>query len=328
MRTLALAIVAMMAIPASAQTESSKTESPKTTFHGRVVLVENESHRVKTTNKIRHVDGFDSKVIDVHAVAANELRVSALKIGTTKLTLLDENDDSHEYELIVETNTGELNRTLKKLFPHVRIEVVPIKGSVIVRGTADSSKQIDQIVEVCGVVYDNVLNHMEVEGLTSDKAPPVGKLRAKTQKPSTAESDADLRQQVRELHNDVKRLMLLLGERQKPAAEKDAPRKPKGESDQASGINKSNNGKGESTLLFFTADWCQPCRSIEPQIDAMVEAGKPIRKIETTKQPDLAKQYKIDRLPAFILLAGGKEVSRTFGAQAVGDIKLLMQELE
>ena len=78
---------------------------------------------------------------------------------------------------------------------------------------------MDQIVEVCRVVYENVLNHMELEQKSSDggAAPKTGAPESGTGTPSaSSESEADLRQQIRDLRTDVKRLIQLLEKRTVP----------------------------------------------------------------------------------------------------------------
>ena len=146
-------MMVVTAIPVFAQTETtkrpgsqadgpgpgSKKESARPRYQGRIELFEDESHRLTMPHRIKTADGANAKVVNVRAVTATELRISAMGIGTTKLTLLDENDQLHEYDISVQQNTGGLSQTLNKLFPHVKIDVVPIGGAVVLRGTATSS---------------------------------------------------------------------------------------------------------------------------------------------------------------------------------------------
>ena len=53
-------------------------------------------------------------------------------------------------------------------------------------------------------------------------------------------------------------------------------------------------------LLDFTAGYCQPCKQMVPVLQRMEKNKFPIRKIDITEQPDLARQYNLDRIPASI----------------------------
>lgn len=68
---------------------------------------------------------------------------------------------------------------------------------------------------------------------------------------------------------------------------------------------------GESQLLCFGAKWCQPCREMDPVIEQLVRDGYPLRRIDVDQQPNLAQQYKVQAVPAFVLVdANGDIVDR------------------
>lgn len=71
---------------------------------------------------------------------------------------------------------------------------------------------------------------------------------------------------------------------------------------------------GETVLLDFTAPWCGPCRTMEPTIHRLQQAGFPIRQIDLSRQPSIGDQYHVTGVPCFILLVDGREVDRMYGA--------------
>lgn len=72
----------------------------------------------------------------------------------------------------------------------------------------------------------------------------------------------------------------------------------------------------QGELLNFTATYCGPCQQMAPTIDRLQRSGYPIRKIDIQKSPDIARQYGITNIPAFVLVVNGKVVDRQIGLQS------------
>lgn len=59
-------------------------------------------------------------------------------------------------------------------------------------------------------------------------------------------------------------------------------------------------------LVYFTADWCQPCKTVAPEVEALAGemAGKlGIVKVDIDKSQALARQLRIQSVPTFMLFA-------------------------
>lgn len=69
-------------------------------------------------------------------------------------------------------------------------------------------------------------------------------------------------------------------------------------------------------MLYFTANWCGPCKAIAPMITNMIESGLPILKIDIDEQSELCQQYGINSVPTFIVIENGEVISRKVGAQS------------
>lgn len=73
-------------------------------------------------------------------------------------------------------------------------------------------------------------------------------------------------------------------------------------------------GNSDLVLLDFSADWCAPCRSMEPTIQRLQEAGYPVRRVNVDQSPDLARHFSVGPIPCFVLVKDGREVQRVVGA--------------
>ncbi|MBI3463594.1 MAG: thioredoxin fold domain-containing protein, partial [Planctomycetes bacterium] len=67
-------------------------------------------------------------------------------------------------------------------------------------------------------------------------------------------------------------------------------------------------------LLDFSADWCGPCRQMEPVVQQLSAAGYPIRKVNIDQDKALASRHQVTGIPCFVLIANGQEVDRLVGA--------------
>jgi len=70
-------------------------------------------------------------------------------------------------------------------------------------------------------------------------------------------------------------------------------------------------------LLEFTADWCQPCKAIAPEVEAFareMEGKCKVVKVDIDKSPVVARQLRIQSVPTFMLFAQGRVVDAVAGA--------------
>ncbi|HUT92213.1 MAG TPA: trypsin-like peptidase domain-containing protein [Thermoguttaceae bacterium] len=72
-------------------------------------------------------------------------------------------------------------------------------------------------------------------------------------------------------------------------------------------------GQGETVLLDFGADWCMPCRQMDPAVKELMARGYPVQKVNVDRNPELAAKYGVDRLPSFMMLVDGQVVDRVVG---------------
>jgi thioredoxin len=81
----------------------------------------------------------------------------------------------------------------------------------------------------------------------------------------------------------------------------------------------SYEGQVRSTnivLVDFGAEWCPPCKKMEPVLDAFMKQNNKkltLVKMDGGIETALMKSLKVEALPTFILYKNGKEVKRKQG---------------
>jgi thioredoxin 1/putative thioredoxin len=79
-------------------------------------------------------------------------------------------------------------------------------------------------------------------------------------------------------------------------------------------------------LMEFSADWCQPCKAIAPDVEAFAreyEGKVKVVKIDVDKSPVIAQQLRVQSVPTFMVVAEGRIQDAVVGAVR----KKKMQEL-
>lgn len=73
----------------------------------------------------------------------------------------------------------------------------------------------------------------------------------------------------------------------------------------------------QPVLVDFWAEWCAPCRMLNPTVEAIAEkyAGSArVVKLNVDENPAVSQRFGIKGIPTLILFKGGKEEERVVGA--------------
>ena len=72
------------------------------------------------------------------------------------------------------------------------------------------------------------------------------------------------------------------------------------------------------TILYFTADWCQPCKKVKPIVEELNReyAPKMFQIIDAEIEKEMVQNFKISAVPTFILFDDGRESNRITGLQS------------
>jgi len=84
------------------------------------------------------------------------------------------------------------------------------------------------------------------------------------------------------------------------------------------------------SVIDFWAPWCAPCKVMSPRLRRVskIYKGKvAFGKLDTQKNQDIAKQYKIMGIPHLVFFSYGKKIAETTGVKSVGYIKDTISDL-
>lgn len=80
-------------------------------------------------------------------------------------------------------------------------------------------------------------------------------------------------------------------------------------------------------LLDYKANWCGPCRMMEPVIEELKKElnGKvEVVEIDVDEKPEDAAKYGVMSIPTYIVLKDEKEVGRKIGVTSKADLLKLL----
>jgi len=78
---------------------------------------------------------------------------------------------------------------------------------------------------------------------------------------------------------------------------------------------------GDSVLIEFSSKQCPPCRAMQPVVGRLAASGVAVRTVDVDREPDLARRYGIRQTPTFLVVSGGKELTRLVGVQSIEQLQ-------
>jgi len=81
-------------------------------------------------------------------------------------------------------------------------------------------------------------------------------------------------------------------------------------------------------LVDFWAEWCAPCRKVEPLLEEIAnEMGDKVRivKLNIDENPETARAYRVMSVPTLTVFKGGEPVQSIAGARPKGDLVKLIE---
>lgn len=79
-------------------------------------------------------------------------------------------------------------------------------------------------------------------------------------------------------------------------------------------------------LVDFYADWCGPCKQLEPIVDRVASGtAATVAKVDIDANQQLAAQYGVRSVPTLLLFADGEPVERLVGVQQEARLESLIE---
>jgi len=79
-------------------------------------------------------------------------------------------------------------------------------------------------------------------------------------------------------------------------------------------------------LVDFYADWCGPCKMLEPVVERLAETtNAAVAKVDVDANQQLAGAYGVRGVPTLVLFADGEQVEEIVGVQPEGQLQSLVE---
>jgi thioredoxin 1 len=81
-------------------------------------------------------------------------------------------------------------------------------------------------------------------------------------------------------------------------------------------------------LVDFYADWCGPCRMLEPTMDAIAaETGATVVKVDVDGFQELAARFGVQGVPNLVFFRDGEPKKRVVGVQSRDALESVVESL-
>lgn len=78
---------------------------------------------------------------------------------------------------------------------------------------------------------------------------------------------------------------------------------------------------GDAVLVEFASRRCSYCEAMQPLIDQLTTAGVAVRRVDVEREADLARRYGVRETPTYVVISGGRELTRLVGTQSAGQLQ-------
>lgn len=83
------------------------------------------------------------------------------------------------------------------------------------------------------------------------------------------------------------------------------------------------------SLVKFSATWCAPCKVMARTIDKIKSEFDTVKfqEVDVDDHPNLAKDYKIRKIPTVIIIKNGEEITRLVGNVKVDALRKAIRDV-
>ncbi len=89
-------------------------------------------------------------------------------------------------------------------------------------------------------------------------------------------------------------------------------------------------GPTESVVVYFTADWCEPCQSFGSIVETLAKSFSDVvfGEVDVGRSPELAADFGVRSVPTVMILRHNVAVYLQSGAVTAGELKRLIKEAQ
>lgn len=129
-----------------------------------------DTSRIVTLDKgIPKVLVNDPGTVKVTPLAADRIRVAALRAGVTQIRLWDQDGEVYTVDVSVHNDARELETLLREQFPDCTLRVRRLNKSVVISGRVDTSETLKDVVEIVEARFPKVIRDITVVGTPAVK---------------------------------------------------------------------------------------------------------------------------------------------------------------
>lgn len=79
-------------------------------------------------------------------------------------------------------------------------------------------------------------------------------------------------------------------------------------------------------ILYFTADWCAPCKRVRPIVEQLNKDQSDVRFfiIDVDLEAEMASDFEIKSVPTFVVMKDNTEIHRVSGVQTRDQLEELI----
>jgi thioredoxin 1 len=90
---------------------------------------------------------------------------------------------------------------------------------------------------------------------------------------------------------------------------------------------KNNNLTRNKIILYFTAEWCNPCKQTKPIVEELnrEQIMAKFFIIDVDSEIEMAKDFEIRSVPTFVVMKDNIEIHRTTGAKTRQQLEELIR---
>ncbi|RLM59197.1 thioredoxin [Halobellus sp. Atlit-31R] len=87
--------------------------------------------------------------------------------------------------------------------------------------------------------------------------------------------------------------------------------------------------KYDVVLVDFYADWCGPCKMLEPTVKSLAQStDAAVAKVDIDQNQQLAQQYQVRGVPTLLLFSDGEPVEQVVGVRDESTLRSLIEQYQ